>query len=102
MLFIVLQFLLPYLRVVLKAAWQYERSHRITERMLKGSIDTVDAAGKLGVKGIGIGGALWEAGLGDIVEWVVEGVRGGVKEGLGEGLDRVGVTKGKNILENKR
>jgi hypothetical protein len=97
MLFIVLQFLLPYLRVTLKAAWHYERSHRITERLLKGSIDTVDAAGKLGVKGIGIGGVLWEAGLGDIVEWVVEGVRGGVREGVGEGLDRVGVTRSRSV-----
>ena len=52
---------------------------------------TVDTGGKLGVKGVGIGGALWELGLGEVVTWVVEGVSGGVREGVGEGLDWVGV-----------
>jgi hypothetical protein len=102
MLFIAVQFLLPYTKVILKAAWQYERTHRIAERVLKGGVDAVDAAGKFGVKGAGIGGAVWEAGLGEAVAWVVEGVSGGVREGVGEGLGRVGVKRSRNGTESGR
>lgn len=92
--FILFQFLLPYVRVLLRAAYDYERTHRISEKVLASSIDTVDGLGKIGMKG---GTAIWGSGLalgfGEVVAWVVDGVSGGIQEGLGEGMARVGVRK---------
>jgi hypothetical protein len=47
-LFILFQFLLPYLRVLLNRAYQYERQHRITEKVLASGVDVVDGMGRKG------------------------------------------------------
>jgi hypothetical protein len=98
--FILVQFLLPYIKVLIRAAYEYERTHHISEKVLAGSIDTVDGLGKMGVRG---GGAIWGSGLalgvGEAVNWIVDGVSGGIHEGLGEGMARVGARKN---LEGKR
>lgn len=92
--FILVQFILPYIKVLLRTAYEYERNHRISEKVLASSIETVDGLGKLGMKG---GAAIWGSGLalgvGEVVNWIVEGVSGGIQEGLGEGMARVGVRK---------
>jgi hypothetical protein len=92
--FILIQFLLPYIKALLQAAYEYERTHHISEKVLASSIDTVDGLGRMGLRG---GGAIWGSGLalgvGEAVNWIVEGVSGGIQEGLGEGMARVGVRK---------
>ena len=40
--FIFLQFLLPYIKIFLLHAYQFEREHHITKRFVNGSITTVD------------------------------------------------------------
>jgi hypothetical protein len=93
-LFLFVQFMLPYLKVLLQAAYQFERSHNISEKLFASGMDTVDGIGKIGMKG---GAALWGSGvalgLGEVVAWIAEGVSGGIQEGLGEGMARVGVRK---------
>jgi hypothetical protein len=86
-LFILSQFLLPYIRIFLKNAYEYERTHRISEKVLASSIDVIDVFGK---RTAGITAALWGMGLGEVITWVVNGVAGGIQEGIGEGLNVVG------------
>jgi hypothetical protein len=96
--FVLVHFLIPYIKVLLRAAYEYERTHRISEKVLASSIETVDGLGKIGMRG---GVAIWGSGLalgvGEAVKWIVEGVSGGIQEGLGEGMARVGVKKGVEV-----
>jgi hypothetical protein len=96
-LFILFQFLLPYLKYLLRAAYQYDRTHKISERVLSGSIETVDTLGKTG---LGISAAVLGMGDGkvgqmmaDLASWIVEGVTGGIHEGVGEGMAIIGATR---------
>lgn len=88
------QFILPHLKYLLSSAYQYDRTHKLSERILSGSIDTVDTLGKRGlsvseaVLGIGDGRVgqlmVWMA------SWLVEGITGGIHEGLGKGMVIIG------------
>jgi hypothetical protein len=93
-IFLFVQFILPYIKVILRAAYEYERTHHISEKVLAGSIDTVDGLGRIGIRGSGaVWGSSLALGLGEVVSWVVDGVSGGIQEGLGEGMARVGIRK---------
>lgn len=93
-LFMLFQFILPHLKYLLSSAYQYDRTHKLSERILSGSIDTVDTLGKRGlsvseaVLGIGDGRVgqlmVWMA------SWLVEGITGGIHEGLGKGMVIIG------------
>jgi hypothetical protein len=102
-IFILIQFLLPYIKVVLRAAYEYERSHRISEKVLASSIGTVDGLGRIGMRG---GGAIWSSGfvlgVGEVVNWIVDGVSGGIQEGLGEGMARVGISRDVKAKRNNK
>jgi hypothetical protein len=95
--FILFQFALPYLKYLLSAAYQYEREHKISEKVLSQSIETV---GTLGKRSLSITGAIYGMGDGrvgqliaDVAGWFVEGVTGGIHEGVGEGLVIVGARR---------
>jgi hypothetical protein len=95
-LFILVQFILPYLKYWLKAAYQYDREHKISEKVLSQSIETVDSLGKTGLN---LTGAIYGMGDGrvgqiitDTAAWLVEGVTGGIHEGVGEGMVIIGAT----------
>ncbi|RAL67002.1 hypothetical protein DID88_007782 [Monilinia fructigena] len=97
-LFILFQFILPYLKYLLTSAYQYDRTHKISEKVLSKGIVTVDTLGK---SGLAITGAIYGMGDGRVghalteaVTWVVEGVTGGVHEGLSEGLVMLGAKNG--------
>lgn len=89
-LFLLAQFILPYLKYLLAAAYQYDREHKISEKILSQSIETVDSLGKTGLS---LTGAIYGMGDGKVGQmitettaWFVEGVTGGIHEGLGEGM----------------
>jgi hypothetical protein len=89
-LFILFQFLMPYVKYLISAAYQYEREHKISEKVLSQSIETVDTIGK---RSLSITGAIYGMGDGkagefitDMASWFVEGVTGGIHEGVGEGM----------------
>ncbi|KAB8299315.1 hypothetical protein EYC80_001390 [Monilinia laxa] len=106
-LFILFQFILPYLKYLLTLAYQYDRTHKISEKVLSKGIVTVDTLGK---SGLAITGAVYGMGDGRVgqalteaVAWVVEGVTGGVHEGVREGLVMLGAkSDGKNGASSKR
>lgn len=96
-LFILFQIILPYLKYLLSAAYQYEREHKISEKVLSQSIDTVDTIGK---RSLSITGAIYGMGDGRVgqvitnaASWFVEGVTGGIHEGVGEGMVIMGAKK---------
>jgi hypothetical protein len=89
-LFILFQFILPYLKYLLSAAYQYDREHKISEKVLTQGIETVDSLGK---RGMSFTTALYGMGDGKVgkmitqtAAWFVEGVTGGIHEGVGEGM----------------
>ncbi|KAL3421202.1 hypothetical protein PVAG01_07647 [Phlyctema vagabunda] len=95
--FLFLQFVLPYLKYLLISAYQYDRTHRITERMFSQSIETVDTLGK---SGLTLTAAIYKMGDGkvgqaitDTASWLVEGVTGGIHDGVGEGLVLMGARR---------
>ncbi|KAI9741414.1 MAG: hypothetical protein M1818_004220 [Claussenomyces sp. TS43310] len=85
-LIILFSFFLPYIRLFLKRAYDYERKNRVTERVLAGSLETADGLSR---KGWGLSAAIWGAGLGDVLGWMLEEVGAGVREGVGEGMGRI-------------
>ncbi|CZR67046.1 uncharacterized protein PAC_16945 [Phialocephala subalpina] len=89
-LFILVQFILPYLKYLLSAAYAYDREHKISEKVVAQGIETVDALGKTGLN---LSGAIYGMGDGKVGQvitetaaWIVEGVTGGIHEGVGEGM----------------
>jgi hypothetical protein len=96
-MFILFQFILPYLKYLLSAAYQYEREHKISEKVLSQSIETVDTLGK---RSLSITGAIYRMGDGkvghiitDAASWFVEGITGGIHEGVGEGMVIIGARR---------
>lgn len=100
-LFILFQLVLPYVKFFLQAAYKYEREHKISEKLLSQSIETVDSIGK---RGISLTGAIYGMGDGKVGQaitgtaaWFVEGVTGGIHEGVGEGMVIVGAKKASGV-----
>lgn len=106
--FLFVQFLLPYLRYLLSTAYQYDRTHKITEKIFSQSIETVDTLGK---GGLTLTAAIYNMGDGkvgqvitDTASWFVEGVTGGIHDGVGEGLVIMGARRssGDGALERRQ
>lgn len=107
-MFIIIQLLLPYLRVWFAAAYRYERQHHISERTLSSSVDTMQSVMKNSVQ---FGNAVCRMNDGkvgqainDVLIWWAKGVSGGIYQGVGEGLVILGVdgpanTAGKQRIE---
>ncbi|KAJ5925943.1 hypothetical protein N7454_007453 [Penicillium verhagenii] len=96
-LFILARFLLPYFRLLLRQVYEYERSHRIAQRIVT---TTLDAADGLGKKSVNIGSAFCRfnegrvgAAVADLASWWVEGIAGGIYEGVGEGMMHFGILR---------
>lgn len=105
-LFILFQFILPYLRYLLSAAYQYDREHKISEKLFSQGIETVDSLGK---KGMSFTTAIYGMGDGKVGQlitqtaaWFVEGVMGGIHEGVGEGLVIIGAAPRKSQGAERR
>lgn len=88
--FILIQFLLPYVKLFLMQAFEYERKHRISERVVRSSIDTVDGFGR---KTGDITSAIYSMNNGKVGQainecavWWVRGLTGGIHQGIGEGI----------------
>ncbi|KAH8646978.1 hypothetical protein BGZ60DRAFT_424153 [Tricladium varicosporioides] len=99
--FILLQLILPYVKFFLQAAYKYEREHKISEKLLSQSIETMDGIGK---RGISLTGAIYGMGDGKVGQaitetaaWFVEGVTGGIHEGVGEGMVIMGARKASGV-----
>lgn len=85
-LFLLFQLFLPYLQLLLRNAYQYDRTHRITERVAAASVSALDSMGK---KGIEIFGAILRSGNGRGIQvlaafsvWWIKEVSSGIHEGV--------------------
>jgi hypothetical protein len=94
-LFILTNFLIPYIKVFLGACYKYEREHRISERVFAGSLGGLDWSVKKGMEISDCVGAMNEGRVGqaisETVVWWIRGLTGGVHQGVGEGLLIMGI-----------
>ena len=95
--FLIVQFFMPHVKVLMRLMYQYERSHRITERAITAAMDAADSLGRGSVN---LGSALLNshegrvgAAVSSLAAWWMEGIAGGIYEGLGEGMIIMGLTR---------
>jgi hypothetical protein len=90
--FVLIQFLLPYIRIFLSHAYQFEREHQITKRLVNGSITTVDDIGRRSLRLSQTICQMNDGKVGQAINemtiWWVRGVTGGMQQGIEEGFSR--------------
>ncbi|KAF2628734.1 hypothetical protein BU25DRAFT_338746 [Macroventuria anomochaeta] len=90
--FVLIQFLLPYIRIFISHAYQFEREHQITRRVVNGSITTVDDIGRRSLRLSQTICQMNDGKVGQAINemtiWWVRGVTGGMQQGFEEGLNR--------------
>lgn len=96
-LFLFLRMLAPYAKSMAYHVYQFERSHRITQRF---AIATIGAVRFMGQSGMHIGSSivqLHEGHTGGAVSkfmlWWVENIAGGIYDGIGEGIALCGLDR---------
>ncbi|KAN0070305.1 hypothetical protein V8E54_011886 [Elaphomyces granulatus] len=93
--FLIIQFLIPYAKLVVRNLYQYERSHRITERVIAALLKTADSLGKgsanFGSTMMGFGKGRVGAAASSFAAWWIESVASGIYDGVGEGMVMLGV-----------
>ena len=94
-LFILFSFVLPYVKITMTSAYNYERSHHLSERVLGAGMNILDLLGK---RVISITGMILYSGNGKVsgilvgsFAWWINSISGGIHDGIGEGMARMGV-----------
>lgn len=84
------QFLLPYMKVLLAQAYQFERRHQITRRMIDTGVTTVDELGRRSLKLSQMVCQMNDGKVGQAINEMtllcVRSVTGGIQQGIEEGL----------------
>ena len=103
-LFVLLNFLLPYVRLFIGHAYRLEREHKVLQRVFNTSIKTVD---NLGRKGIQLSQTVCQMNEGkvgqaihDLTLWWVQGLTGGIQQGILEGVVVLGVERSRRGKES--
>ena len=95
--FLLLQLLLPYVRLLAYSAYRFERENRLSERMFSSTINTIDEIGKRSLRYTDAVCKLNDGRVGDaltvFVSWWIREIAGGVHEGLIEGMVILGAPK---------
>ncbi len=91
--FIFIQFLLPYIKLLLTGTIELERKHQITKRLVNTSVTTVDELGRRSLRLSQTvcqmnDGKVGQA-INDMTIWWVKSVTGGVQQGFEEGLSSI-------------
>lgn len=98
-LFLLIQFLLPYIRLFLAHAYRFERKHQITKRLVNTSVATVDDIGRKTLKFsqtvCQMNDGMVGQAINDMSIWWITGLTGGVQQGLAEGLRTMRVVEAK-------
>ncbi|TLD24519.1 hypothetical protein E2P81_ATG11855 [Venturia nashicola] len=96
-MFILFQFLIPYVNMFAAAVYKYERQNRISERVFASSVNTMDGVMKSTVR---LGNSVCQMNdgkvgqaLNDLVCWWIRGITGGVHSGVQEGLIVLGIER---------
>ncbi|KAL4873901.1 hypothetical protein BDV12DRAFT_159830 [Aspergillus spectabilis] len=100
---LLLQFAMPFVKQIMFHLYQYDRSHRITERVM---VFTLNIAQKASRGSVNIGSTILNMydgkpsnAVSDTAAWWLEGIAGGIYEGVGEGMVILGFAGPDSILE---
>jgi len=89
-LFLVLSFILPYVQLLLQQAYQYDRRHRISDKLVRQSYQLVDHLGRHAMVLAAHVCTMNDGQIGVVVRdvgfWWLQGVSGGLYDGFGEGM----------------
>lgn len=89
-IFVLLQFLAPYIKLLLAYSYQFERKHRITNRLFSTGVATMDEVGRRGIKLSHTICQMNDGKVGQAINemtiWWVKGVTGGLQEGIEQGF----------------
>ncbi|KAH6881369.1 hypothetical protein BKA58DRAFT_371442 [Alternaria rosae] len=95
--FILIQFLLPYIKLFLSHTYQFERKHQITKRLVNIGVATVDDIGRktlrLSQTVCQMNDGMVGQAINEMTIWWVRGVTGGVQQGLAEGLQALRIAE---------
>jgi hypothetical protein len=88
--FLLVQFILPYVKVFIASVYRYERQHRISERVFSMSIDTIDGIGKRSLMIADRVCAMNDGKVGQAINnftiWWITSVTGGIHQGIKQGV----------------
>ena len=105
-LFILFQFMLPYLKYLLSVGYQYDREHKISQKLFNQGIETVDSLGKTGMSFTTAVYGMGDGKVGQMITqtaaWFVEGITGGIHEGVGEGMVIIGAAPRRSQVVERR
>ncbi|KAI9706093.1 MAG: hypothetical protein M1836_005499 [Candelina mexicana] len=105
-LFISFHFILPYIKFWIKKAYQYDREHHITERLVSKGLTTADGVAKTSIEMYGTVCKMGDGKVGQAMDsaaaWCIAGVTGGIHEGVGEGLMIMGARSTKSHDRTQR
>jgi hypothetical protein len=92
--FVLLQFLLPYIKLFLAHAYRFEREHNVAQRLVNSGITGVDAVRRTGMQLTQTICQMNDGKLGvalnDLMFWCVRGITGGLQQGIQEGVGLLG------------
>lgn len=93
--FLLLSFLWPYIQTTCRGAYQYEREHHISEKLLNQSWTTANTLSK-NTMTVAKTICSWNDGqvgaaLEDVIFWWVHGITGGLRDGVKDGMEVFGV-----------
>lgn len=105
-LFLLLQIFLPYLRLFLRAIYDYERTNHVAERALAVSVSAIDNVGKAGID---ILRCILKSGNGRAIQvvaalsvWWMQEISNGIQEGVENCVDIVDNERAQAIVDRKR
>ena len=94
-LFLFIAFVFPYMKLAMRSAYNYERSHHISERIFAAGLNLLDSLGR---RGTSIAGIILYSGNGKVghilvgsFAWWINSISGGIHDGIGEGMALMGV-----------
>jgi hypothetical protein len=93
-MFMITQFLIPYIKYCLAIVYKYERRYRISERVIASSVQTCEGMMKTGLQVTDTicrmnDGKVGQA-LNEMSVWWISGVTAGIHQGVGDGLAMLG------------
>lgn len=93
--FLAVSFILPYLQLLLRQAYQFDRKHKISDRVFAQSVIAADMMGKRTITVASSICAMNDGKVGDSMKemgmYLVQGFSGGIYDGLGEGMQLIGL-----------
>jgi hypothetical protein len=88
--FVLIRFLLPYVKILISHAYRFERDHRVTQRLVNNGIMTAESLRRRSLQLSRTicqmnDGRVGKA-LNEVVLWWLAGLTGGLEQGIREGI----------------